>query len=264
MKRYVVCVAIVFGIASTGLAQRIGKLNMQVGQRESTAQVVQKWNSYELPDASLDSTDFTPELLPYDLTQLWVNKRWARIGFNGDNYQRFDIYFNSLGRDSVDRSIYHVTGKTRVRKNICSFEGTIQLIAARKLTNTPKDRDGASLDTLERGIALCTYRFLEDRKQKFSGIFEGQVTTIWFIDPRKNLHYDDIDMQFSDRYYNNAFLGTWKSYDNRLVKPCSWGDCRIPDSGDLDVGEGEFYPNPKYLKNGWSTFGHGTEKVWWK
>ena len=32
------------------------------------------------------------------------------------------------------------------------------------------------------------------------------------------------------------------------------GHYRIPNSGDLDVGAGDFSPNTKYLNNGWSDF----------
>ena len=37
-------------------------------------------------------------------------------------------------------------------------------------------------------------------------------------------------------------------------KICNWGDYRIPLCNDLDIGTGEFSPNPKYLKNGWSNY----------
>ena len=38
------------------------------------------------------------------------------------------------------------------------------------------------------------------------------------------------------------------------TRPCAWGHYRIPNSGDLDIGVGEFSPNPKYLSNGWGNF----------
>ncbi len=34
----------------------------------------------------------------------------------------------------------------------------------------------------------------------------------------------------------------------------NWGNGRIPDAGDLDVGTGEFFPNEKYKKFRWNNF----------
>ena len=48
-----------------------------------------------------------------------------------------------------------------------------------------------------------------------------------------------------------AFAGTWKSNKTKKSKLCAWGQYRVPNSGGLDVGAGEFSVNPKYAKNGW-------------
>jgi hypothetical protein len=40
---------------------------------------------------------------------------------------------------------------------------------------------------------------------------------------------------------------------------CNWGHARIPQSGNLDKGIGEFYPNEKYWDEGWEVF----YKAWW-
>jgi len=34
----------------------------------------------------------------------------------------------------------------------------------------------------------------------------------------------------------------------------NWGDYRIPDSGELDLGAGEFSPAEKYWGNGWESY----------
>jgi hypothetical protein len=39
---------------------------------------------------------------------------------------------------------------------------------------------------------------------------------------------------------------------------CNWGEFRIPYSDDLDIGVGEFLPNPPYLNYGWENY----ESVW--
>ena len=59
---------------------------------------------------------------------------------------------------------------------------------------------------------------------------------------------------FADPFRNNQFMGSWKSYRGSLSLKCNWGDTRIPQDGDLDVGVGLFYPNEKYAKYGWQSF----------
>lgn len=49
-------------------------------------------------------------------------------------------------------------------------------------------------------------------------------------------------------------MGTWTSYANNSSKRCNWGEFRIPYSGDLDIGAGEFSPDTKYLDKGWDTY----------
>lgn len=62
---------------------------------------------------------------------------------------------------------------------------------------------------------------------------------------------------FSDRYYNNAFVGIWQSYSAGKEKICNFGEYRIPFiKPDFDIGAGEFYPNPKYKDNGWQRYSY--------
>lgn len=74
----------------------------------------------------------------------------------------------------------------------------------------------------------------------------------WYIGNDKKLLYDDIS-EDEDLYANNLFCGECE-VSKEQTRPCAWGHYRIPNSGDLDMGAGEFSPNPKYLSNGWGNF----------
>jgi len=37
-------------------------------------------------------------------------------------------------------------------------------------------------------------------------------------------------------------------------KKCNWGDFRIPESGELDHGAGEFTVDEKYVRFGWESY----------
>ncbi|GAB3835714.1 hypothetical protein [Hymenobacter jeollabukensis] len=75
----------------------------------------------------------------------------------------------------------------------------------------------------------------------------------WYEDARGRLYYDDL-LSFADSYANNQGVGTWTSYRSKQVKRCNWGRHRIPNSGDLDQGAGEFSPTDKYLPYGWQQY----------
>lgn len=46
-------------------------------------------------------------------------------------------------------------------------------------------------------------------------------------------------------------MGTWTSYATHQTLRCNWGDYRIPNADDFDIGAGEFSPADKYLPYGW-------------
>ncbi|NOQ27719.1 MAG: hypothetical protein GQ564_20335 [Bacteroidales bacterium] len=66
---------------------------------------------------------------------------------------------------------------------------------------------------------------------------------------------NNID-SYSDSYRNNQHIGIWKPYDSENIKTCNWGNYRIPFSGDLDIGAGEFSVNSKKKKTGGIISGH--------
>lgn len=194
---------------------------------------------------------FEDKLASYDLSTLWDSSETEDIvGFIGDNYQRLQIHYTSIKKDKKKKDIYVVKGKSKVKENSYDFEGTI--------TITSIDGDEAEISkgdfgvTIREGNLIAIYSFKESSKQKFSGTFEGTLTTAFYLDKSYKIHYDDLMM--GDNYSNNEFKGTWTSYDKKIKKVCNWGDNRIPDSGDLDVGVGEFVPNEKYIKNGWEGY----------
>ena len=46
----------------------------------------------------------------------------------------------------------------------------------------------------------------------------------------------------------------WIYLDTYDTLTCNWGDFRIPESGRLDGGCGEFIPNEAFYYNGWKTY----------
>lgn len=207
------------------------------------------------------TTNFYDQIKNYDLsTILMVDsildkdregnqamiKRSEILGFIGDNYQRFYIHFISIIQNPVNPYEYFAYGKTKVKENICAFQGTIKIIRSEIYKNP-------DVPTCKQGTAICEVYLYEDKKMPFSGFFKGTLSSHFIIDYNGKFRYDAL-MFIADDFSNNQFVGNWTSYKTNASKKCHWGDYRIPDCGDLDSGAGEFYVNEKYIKNGWENF----------
>ena len=170
------------------------------------------------------------------------------LGFIGDNYQRFYIHFTKVKKSKQNPYQYSVTGKTKVKNNICSFKGMITIDTA----CFDLDSTIPVSAKLRSGHVICSCIFNENRSSKNSGIISGSLGSDWCL-YNGQICYDNIN-GVSDGFSNNEFKGQWKSYIGNIIKKCNWGDDRIPDCGDLDIGAGEFSPDDKYLKNGWKSY----------
>lgn len=204
------------------------------------------------------TTDFLTETTKYDFSNLWtlskfqaeddtiIIERQDPIGYIGENFQRFYIHFISVIQNPTNKLEYLIYGKTRVKSNVCSFQGKINILDS-------KIYIASEIPGVKQGYITGNYSFFEDSKQKGSGFLTGKFTTNFYIDKKGNLKYDAI-MFMADSFENNQFEGYWTSYKNNDKKNCCWGDYRIPNSRGLDYGTGEFMVNEEYMKNGWQTF----------
>ena len=173
-------------------------------------------------------------------------KRAEILGFIGDDYQRLFIHFISVIQNPTNPYEYLVYGKTMVKENICPFQGTITVRQARIYRSS-------DVPTYKQGFAICDVILYEDKKQTSTGFFNGNLTSNFIIDNKGQFRYDAL-MFVADGFSNNQFVGSWTSYKANIPKKCNWGDYRIPESGDLDIGAGEFSINEKYVKNGWVSY----------
>lgn len=211
--------------------------------------------------AALSTTDYSRQISNADLNQLWVSKqllvieedgkeqfipRPEPLGFIGENYQRFYIHFITATRNPANHMQYLITGKTKVRGNVCDFKGTI-IIKEARLEPSPEAPE------YKTGYIAGEYRFEENRKQQGSGYFTGTFHSDWFIASDGKIRYDTL-MINADGFSNNQFTGNWTPYATGKSKKCNWGDYRIPDCGDLDTYVGEFGVSDKYVKNGWESY----------
>ena len=184
----------------------------------------------------------------FDFSNILADNRIKFLGYIGANYHRLRINFDNVKK--ISRSKYIVSGDYKITGEARPFSGEIQITKIKKYTNFNYGVDDFMKGKINaQGIALATY-FIKGETEKFQA--KGYMLTRWYIDNDEKLLYDDIS-EDKDLYANNLFCGECE-VGKIQTRPCAWGHYRIPNSGDLDIGAGEFSPNPKYLGNGWSDF----------
>ena len=210
----------------------------------------------------IKTSEFVEEIKNYDLSNLWALEKFEiendsttidklePLGYIGENFQRYHIHFISAIQNPKNKLQYFIYGKTKVKENICSFQGTIIIKESRTY-------DIGDIPTLKQGFVKGYYELYEDPDQKGTGILKGNFQTDFYISEQGEIKYDAL-MFVADGFQNNQFEGTWTSYKTGSPKKCNWGDYRIPDSRGLDIGAGEFSPWYKYEEYGWKNY----RKAW--
>lgn len=168
----------------------------------------------------------------YDLSLIFKYHQDQLYGYAGEHYQRLQLRYDSIYMNDVTKD-YDLTGSITYKGKIIPFKGNIMPQANRS------KQKGTYVLVSNLNLILAD-----------SSIIDGKFTTLYYIKDGRLL-YDDRSF-YSDSYMNNFFVGTWKR-ENVTLK-CCWGEFRIPDSGDLDIGAGEFSPNEKYYQFGWKDF----------
>jgi len=204
--------------------------------------------------SELKPENFLSKYVEYDFSKL-LNPKSEILGFIGSEYRRIKVSFNSIRKSKTTPNLYFVTGETTVNKNTCDFEGTIIIEQVREFENMHYGVDEMYIDAgmKAQGLIISRYLLSENPQQKHVGIFDGIMTLWWYLDKNNEIQYDDLNTQ-SDSYKNNQYIGNWTEYGKSNGRLCNWGESRIPFSGDLDIGAGEFFVNPDYRKNGWEDY----------
>ncbi|MBO4598999.1 MAG: hypothetical protein J5676_14215 [Bacteroidaceae bacterium] len=187
-----------------------------------------------------------PNMLDFDYSQIFDLRN--PLGYIGKNYQRLYMYFDTIYKDTNDASRYIVKGVSRVKQNLCRFNGYIKIDSV--VVDNREDSYRSGDDLTPRFTAYAKYEFKEDAAQKGSGVFSGKFWSAIYLYKNKAVCYDDLEWG-ADSYCNNQFEGTWTSYRTKAKKKANFGDYRIPDSSGLDGGAAEFMP---YGGEGWGTY----------
>ena len=187
-------------------------------------------------------------------------------GSNGTfdtSFYRIDFYFQCK-KDKNNPKIYAVKGFDQLRNHVTPLEGTITI--NKIIVHNGNFYFPDSIDKKNQLVEIeGDYEFFENKNYSGSGVFRGKLSFMLHKDSINALK-DDLSDWMQDGYSNFIYIGNLQSYNNNKVKPCTWCDGRCYDRG-FDEGDGEFFVNQKYEKNGWEVDSVGSLKElkpkWW-
>ena len=208
---------------------------------------------YAQPCTFKDVIERTTHNVPYekynihlDMLQVLNGKKDNFLGFIGVNRKRLRITFTTIKKSEENKDLYEVEGfSTVMNKNKRTFKGTFTLQSHYRLTAPAFDGDEPLKKGEAEGFSTFSYTLKEDENLTATGVFKGEMLILWYKAINKKPVYTELFIQ-SDGSRNYQFFGTWTSYTTKKTSVASWGEYRIPCSGDFDLGDGDFGPNPKY------------------
>ena len=216
---------------------------------------------YAQPCTFKDVIERTTHNVPYekynihlDMLQVLNGKKDNFLGFIGLNRKRLRITFTTIKKSEENKDLYEVEGfSTVMNKSKRTFKGTFTLQSHYRLTAPAFDGDEPLKKGEAEGFSTFSYTLKEDENLTATGVFKGEMLVLWYKAINKKPVYTELFIQ-SDGSRNYQFFGTWTSYTTKKTSVASWGEYRIPCSGDFDLGDGDFGPNPKYWQYGWEEF----------
>ncbi|MEM6737144.1 MAG: hypothetical protein AAGC64_11285 [Bacteroidota bacterium] len=203
-----------------------------------------------LDDTLIEKIDYRKYFNNIDFLKALRFKKIDFIGFIGKNKKRLKVTFTSISKNINDLNCYLIEGFTTVANvNNRSFKGEFNIIDNFIFTEPMFAEEIASENF---GFSVFSFQLKENPKETFTGIFEGSAILMW---SRNNdvAEYEDIFDGY-DGNRNYQFIGKWTSYKTGNSSFVAWGQNRIPCAGELDIGVGEFSPNPKYYQYGWEDY----------
>ncbi len=189
---------------------------------------------------------------PLDMEKVLNAEKSNFLGFIGTNYKRLRITFTSIKKSEENKDVYEVEGfSTVMNQNKRTFKGTFSLLShykfAEQTVDVPLPKKGEIV-----GFSTFSYELTEDENLTATGVFKGKMIVMWLKKVNAAPVYFLPFNRDSERNYQ--FFGTWTSYKTKKTLVASWGEYRIPCSGDFDGGVGDFIPKPQYWQYGWEEF----------
>ena len=188
-------------------------------------------------------------------------------GFFGPAGYRIEMALTKMQRDARQPGVFQVQGKSRYKKVITPFSGTIvitQLLDQPKYS--PQEVAEGSQNQPNMYTAVGNFELREDARQRGAGVFRGKVALDFVIDDDNSVRQMMQTMHTLTQGGGVKYAGTWTNNATGKVQPVVWVENIFAYQGpqvfrDFTVGERDVDFNPKYAKLGWNTYWQNDE--WW-
>jgi hypothetical protein len=219
-----------------------------------------------------------------DLSRLWQNidhyqegSQGVFEGFFGPDHYHFAMVFTQVTRDATDPTVYHVVGKSRYRKNIRPFAGTLTVrqvadLAYPGFLQSLARQEEKAADSLAGRTYTARARLqLQEEQRENSGLFEGEVLLDFYAVPAQKpgfvyvFDHEGTDEGLPTRGAGLLLRGNRRNVSTGQVKAFIVGPDVVAVAPYvfkdfmLDERMGEI--NPKYVKLGWDEYWNHDE--WW-
>jgi hypothetical protein len=180
-------------------------------------------------------------------------------GFFGPDHYRIEMVFTSVQPDSVQHNVFHIVGKSRHKKVITPFSGTLRLT-----TMWHQKANGSMMPSEMPYEVHGTYDLREAKGSKYAGRFVGQSELYFSLTENGSLEWD-YSLGSQRGGSASVFKGTWQAYSGRSITPAIWAknieliaETVLPN---FSIGERDVIINPKYASLGWNNYWENDE--WW-
>jgi hypothetical protein len=274
MKRLPLAGLVLLMACSQPATQKVASTTIQAPQsveaKASTAVVSTVDEASAAALAVFDTTQlerYSPErmmgvLAAHDLSVLFRYdslQNPIQNGFFGPNHYRIEMLFTSVRQDSTQPNVFHITGKSRHKKVITPFTGTLNLTKMWHQKST-----GDILPAQMPYEVQGTFDLREDAGSKYAGRFTGQSKLYFALDESGDLDWG-YQLGYERAGTAGLFQGMWQPYAHQAAQPVMWAqnieliaEKVLPN---FNIGERETVVNPKYAKLGWNNYWENDE--WW-
>ncbi|GAB3572816.1 hypothetical protein GCM10027345_04640 [Hymenobacter daeguensis] len=187
-------------------------------------------------------------------------------GFYGAEHRHIAFIFDSVVPDTAQAGSFRVRGRSRFRKNITPFAGTISVVGIRAM-KAFLDLDSAETAQARSYTATARFVLREDSTATGAGTFRGTAYLDFY---RLGTGKLDLLQTFPDKAFPAGgggllFRGQWRSQRTgrrQVVAFANYPQAVVPDAmTDLYIGDRGENINPKYAGLDWSDAWENEE--WW-
>ena len=199
-----------------------------------------------------------------------------QAGCFGTSGHLLEMAFLQVRRDSLQPTIYWVQGKSRFKRIITQFSGSIQLNRIVKQPKYSVDSsewmgysDYSYYKKLPAYTASGTFVLHEKAAQPNAGVFRGTVAIDFACEANGSVERQCLTTRTPTQMGELKFAGTWRSNTSGQLQPVMWlgdfigyqGAGAMQDLLLTNVGGRGSHLNPKYTHLGWDKAWENDE--WW-